>query len=72
VKTAGAEAGLSPQPEATSATYGTSEPQSTQPVLGSGTAASDRLLERGVQAEAMPQKDRDGTEETAPLPGGSI
>jgi hypothetical protein len=72
VKTSGAEAGLSPQPEATSATHGTSEPQSTQPVPGSGTAASDRPAERGVQTEAAPRKDRDGTEETTPMPGGSI
>jgi hypothetical protein len=72
VKTSGTEAGLSPQPEATSATYSASEPQSTQPGPGSGTATSDRSAERGVQAEAMPRKDRDGTEETTPMPGGSI
>jgi hypothetical protein len=72
VKTSGAEAGLSPQPEATSATHGASEPQSTPPGLGSGTAVSDRPVERGVQADAMPRKDRNGTEETTPMPGGSI
>jgi hypothetical protein len=72
VKTSGTEAGLSPQPEATSATYSASEPQSTQPGPGSGTATSDRSAERGVQAEVMPRKDRDGTEETTPMPGGSI
>jgi hypothetical protein len=72
VKTSGTEAGLSPQPETTSATYGASEPQSTQPGVGSGPAASDRSAERRVQAEAVPRKDRDGTEETTPMPGGSI
>ena len=72
VKTSGAEVGLSSQPEATSATHGTSGLHSAEPTPGSGTTATDGAVERAVQAEAMPRKDRDGTEETTPMPGGSF